>query len=52
MFFNQATEILMSSKSCMDAEEQRDKLYTALQMCKDAAPYLPLTDICQKVRCD
>lgn len=43
-----ATEILMLSKSCADSEERQNNLYMALQLCKDAAPDLPLTNICQQ----
>lgn len=43
-----ATEILMHSKSCVDQEERQNNLYMALQLCKDAAPDLPLTNICQQ----
>lgn len=43
-----ATEILMLSKSCADPEERQNNLYMALQLCKDAAPDLPLTNICQQ----
>lgn len=43
-----ATEILMLSKSCADPEERQSSLHTALQLCKDAAPDLPLTNICQQ----
>lgn len=43
-----ATEILLLSKSCTDREERQEKLYMALQLCKDAAPDLPLTNICQQ----
>lgn len=45
---HKATEILISSRNCVDAEEQKDKLHTALQLCKDAAPNLPLSNICQQ----
>lgn len=43
-----ATEILMHSKTCADPEERQNNLYMALQLCKDAAPDLPLTNICQQ----
>ncbi|XP_023298970.2 nuclear pore complex protein Nup154 [Lucilia cuprina] len=43
-----ATEILMNSKNCTNLEEKQDKLRTALQLCKDAAPNLPLQNICQQ----
>lgn len=38
----------MTSKNCVDPEEYRAKLHTALQLCKDAAPNLPLSNICQQ----
>lgn len=44
-----ATEILMNSKNCTVLEEKQEKLRTALQLCKDAAPNLPLQNICQQV---
>lgn len=43
-----ATEILMSSKTCLDAEERENKLFMALQLCKDAAPDLPLNEVAQQ----
>ncbi|KAM7353005.1 nuclear pore complex protein Nup154 [Cochliomyia hominivorax] len=43
-----ATEILMNSKNCTIIEEKQEKLRTALQLCKDAAPNLPLQNICQQ----
>lgn len=43
-----ATEILLQSKSCVDREERQEKLYMALQLCKDAAPAIPLASICQQ----
>uniref|UniRef100_A0A1I8PU24 Uncharacterized protein n=1 Tax=Stomoxys calcitrans TaxID=35570 RepID=A0A1I8PU24_STOCA len=43
-----ATEILMNSKNCSIVEEKQEKLRTALQLCKDAAPNLPLQNICQQ----
>ncbi|KAJ6646130.1 Nuclear pore complex protein [Pseudolycoriella hygida] len=45
---HKATEILISSRNCIDQEEQKEKLHTALQLCKDAAPNLPLANICQQ----
>ena len=44
-----ATEIMMSSKICESGEEKAAMLRTALQLCKDAAPNLPLQNICQQV---
>lgn len=43
-----ATEILLSAKSCEASEGKNEKLRTALQLCKDAAPNLPLQNICQQ----
>ncbi|XP_055921871.1 nuclear pore complex protein Nup154 [Eupeodes corollae] len=43
-----ATEILMMSKNCNIPDEKDEKLRTALQLCKDAAPNLPLPNICQQ----
>ncbi|XP_055386049.1 nuclear pore complex protein Nup154 [Condylostylus longicornis] len=43
-----ATEILMTSKNCPRMEEKDERLRTALQLCKDAAPNLPLSNICQQ----
>lgn len=45
---HKATEILLLSKNCLDMEEKDEKLRTALQLCKDAAPNLPLSSICQQ----
>lgn len=45
---HKATEILMLSKSCTDPDEKDERLRTALQLCKSAAPNLPLTSICQQ----
>lgn len=45
---HKATEILMFSKSCVGSEEREERLRTALQLCKGAAPNLPLTNICQQ----
>lgn len=47
---NKATEILLTSKTCLDSDEQRDKMHTALQLCKDAAPHLPLPQICHQFK--
>lgn len=43
-----ATEIIMFSKSCVDEEERQENLYKALQLCKDAAPDIPLANICNQ----
>jgi nuclear pore complex protein Nup155 len=45
---HKATEILMFSKNCVDNEEKEERLRTALQLCKGAAPNLPLSSICQQ----
>ncbi|XP_067621641.1 nuclear pore complex protein Nup154 [Eurosta solidaginis] len=43
-----ATEILLSAKGCEASDSKNEKLSTALQLCKDAAPNLPLQNICQQ----
>ncbi|XP_043641308.1 nuclear pore complex protein Nup154 [Drosophila teissieri] len=43
-----ATELLMNAKNCTSAAEKDRKLRTTLQMCKEAAPTLPLHSICQQ----
>ncbi|XP_055597782.1 nuclear pore complex protein Nup154 [Uranotaenia lowii] len=45
---HKASEILLLSKSCNDQDEKDERLRTALQLCKSAAPNLPLTSICQQ----
>jgi nuclear pore complex protein Nup155 len=45
---HKATEMVLMSKSCTDAEEKETKLLTALRLCKSAAPNLPLNNICQQ----
>ncbi|XP_055543878.1 nuclear pore complex protein Nup154 [Wyeomyia smithii] len=45
---HKAAEILLLSKSCTDTDEKADRLKTALQLCKSAAPNLPLSSICQQ----
>ena len=45
---HKATEMLLQSKSCNESDEKDEKLRTALQLCKSAAPNLPLTSICQQ----
>lgn len=45
---HKATEILMLSKNCSDNEEKEERLKIALQLCKGAAPNLPLANICQQ----
>lgn len=45
---HKATEILLLSKTCNDPDEKNERLRTALQLCKSAAPNLPLTSICQQ----
>jgi len=43
-----ATELLMNAKNCTSPAEKEQKLRTTLQMCKEAAPTLPLHSICQQ----
>lgn len=45
---HKAAELIMASKACTDSEEREEKLRTALQLCKDAAPNIPLTTICRQ----
>lgn len=45
---HKATEILLLSKHSQDSEDKAEKLRTALSLCKDAAPHLPLSSICQQ----
>jgi nuclear pore complex protein Nup155 len=45
---HKATELVLLSKSCTDDEAKEVKLLTALQLCKSAAPNLPLNNICQQ----
>ncbi|XP_058446271.1 nuclear pore complex protein Nup154 [Malaya genurostris] len=45
---HKAAEILLLSKSCNDPDEKDERLKTALQLCKSAAPSLPLSSICQQ----
>lgn len=45
---HKATEILMLGKNCTDDDEKDERLKTALQLCKGAAPKLPLANICQQ----
>ncbi|XP_055641373.1 nuclear pore complex protein Nup154 isoform X2 [Toxorhynchites rutilus septentrionalis] len=45
---HKASEILLLSKTCNDPDEKDERLKTALQLCKSAAPNLPLTSICQQ----
>ncbi|SPP81700.1 nuclear pore complex protein Nup154 [Drosophila guanche] len=42
-----ATELIMSAKNCTSPAEKEQKLRTTLQMCKEAAPTLPLQSICK-----
>lgn len=44
-----ATEILIGSKKCVNLEEKDQQFRTALQLCKDSAPNLQLSNICQQV---
>lgn len=45
---HKATEIMMLAKNTPNADEKEDKLQTALQLCKDASPHIPLSIICDK----
>ncbi|XP_030374096.1 nuclear pore complex protein Nup154-like [Scaptodrosophila lebanonensis] len=45
---HRATETLMRAKVCTNAVEKDHKLRIALQMYKDAAPFLPLHSICEE----
>ena len=45
---HKATEILLLSKSCLDADEKDESLFRALELCKEAVPKLPLSNICQQ----
>lgn len=44
-----ATEILIASKKCVNIEEKEKQFRIALQLCKDSAPNLQLSNICQQV---
>ncbi|XP_068150657.1 nuclear pore complex protein Nup154 [Drosophila tropicalis] len=43
-----ATELLMNAKNCTSSVDKETMLRTTLQMCKNAAPTLPLHSICQQ----
>uniref|UniRef100_A0A182QXT3 Nucleoporin Nup133/Nup155-like N-terminal domain-containing protein n=1 Tax=Anopheles farauti TaxID=69004 RepID=A0A182QXT3_9DIPT len=45
---HKATEILLLSRGCTDREKKDERLRTALQLCKSAAPNLPLEALCQQ----
>lgn len=45
---HKATEIMMLARNTQNIDEKEDKLQTALQLCKDAAPHIPLSIICDK----
>uniref|UniRef100_A0A182JU64 Nucleoporin Nup133/Nup155-like N-terminal domain-containing protein n=1 Tax=Anopheles christyi TaxID=43041 RepID=A0A182JU64_9DIPT len=45
---HKATEILLLSRGCNDRDKKEERLRTALQLCKSAAPNLPLATLCQQ----
>uniref|UniRef100_A0A182M8L3 Nucleoporin Nup133/Nup155-like N-terminal domain-containing protein n=1 Tax=Anopheles culicifacies TaxID=139723 RepID=A0A182M8L3_9DIPT len=45
---HKATEILLLSRGCTDRDKKEERLRTALQLCKSAAPNLPLAALCQQ----
>ncbi|XP_053675196.1 nuclear pore complex protein Nup154 isoform X2 [Anopheles nili] len=45
---HKATEILLLSRGCTDRDKKDERLRTALQLCKSAAPNLPLGALCQQ----
>ncbi|XP_035916028.1 nuclear pore complex protein Nup154 [Anopheles stephensi] len=45
---HKATEILLLSRGCTDRDKKEERLRTALQLCKSAAPNLPLGALCQQ----
>uniref|UniRef100_A0A182SWZ0 Nucleoporin Nup133/Nup155-like C-terminal domain-containing protein n=1 Tax=Anopheles maculatus TaxID=74869 RepID=A0A182SWZ0_9DIPT len=45
---HKATEILLLSRGCNDRDQKEERLRTALQLCKSAAPNLPLAALCQQ----
>uniref|UniRef100_A0A182W7E4 Uncharacterized protein n=1 Tax=Anopheles minimus TaxID=112268 RepID=A0A182W7E4_9DIPT len=45
---HKATEILLLSRGCTDRDKKDERLRTALQLCKSAAPNLPLAALCQQ----
>lgn len=45
---HKATEILKLSKSCANDDERIENLLKALELCCQAAPKLPLSNICQQ----
>lgn len=45
---HKATEILKLSKNCSNDDERQDSLLKALMLCCQAAPKLPLSNICQQ----
>lgn len=45
---HKATEILKLSKNCSNDDERNDNLWKALELCCQAAPKLPLSNICQQ----
>lgn len=45
---HKATEILKLSKNCTNDDERNESLLKALELCCQAAPKLPLSNICQQ----
>lgn len=45
---HKATELLILAKNTQDTDEKDVKLQTALRLCKDAAPNIPLSSICEQ----
>lgn len=45
---HKATEILKLSKNCSNDDERQENLFKALDLCCQAAPKLPLANICQQ----
>lgn len=44
-----ATELLIASKKYTNQEEKEQQFRIALQLCKDSAPNLQLSNVCQQV---
>lgn len=47
---HKATELLQNTHDVRDTEERAERLHVALQLCKDAAPNVPLASICEQFR--
>ncbi|XP_058056850.1 nuclear pore complex protein Nup154 [Anopheles bellator] len=45
---HKATEVLLQTRDWTDRERKEERLQMALQLCKSAAPNLPLDTLCQK----